>query len=61
MNAAEIMSIKFLKLKSRSGDQIIQTFWEIGSTRKLNPPSLVLRNFKTLQKVLLNHAESIQI
>ena len=61
MNEEEIVSIKLLKLKYRTGDQIIQTFWKIGSPQKLGRPSLICRNFKTLQKVLLNHAECIEI
>ena len=59
MNDKEIVSIKLLKLKYRRGDQIIQTFCKIGSPQKLGPPSLICRNFKTLQKVLLNHEECI--
>ena len=61
MNDEEIMAIKFLKLKYRRGDQIIQTFCEIGSTQKLGPPSLISRNLKNLQKKLLKHAECIEI
>ena len=61
MNDEEIMTIKFLKLKYRRGDQIIQNFCKIGFPQKLGPPSLISRNFKTLRKLLLNHAECIQI
>ena len=61
MNDDEFGSIKLLKLKYRRGDQIIQTFCKIGSPQKLGPPSLICRNFKTLKKVLLNHAECIEI
>ena len=43
------------------GDQIIQTFCRIGSPEKLGPHFLICRNFKTLRKVLLNHAEGIEI
>ena len=61
MNDEEFGSIKLLKLKYRRGDQIIQTFSKIGSTQKLGPHSLISRNFKTLRKVLLNQAESIEM
>ena len=50
MNDEEIMAIKFLKLKYRRGDQIIQTFCIICSSQKLGPPSLTCRNFKSLTK-----------
>ena len=61
MNHKEFGSVKLLKFKYRSGDQIIQTFFKIGSPQKLGPSSLTCRNFKTLRKVLLNHAECIEI
>ena len=61
MNDKKFGSIKILKLKYRKGDQIIQTSGKIGSTQKLGPPSIICRNFKTLRKVLLNHAECIEI
>ena len=50
MNDREFGSIKFLKLKYRRVDQIIQTFCRIGSPQKLSPPSLICRNFKSLTK-----------
>ena len=50
MNDEKFRCIKLLKLKYRMGDQIIETFYKIGS------PSLICRNFKTLRKVLLNQA-----
>ena len=61
MNDDGFGSIKLLKLKYRRGDEIIQTFCKTGSTQKLGPPSLICRHFKTLRKVLLNHAECIKI
>ena len=61
MNDEKFGCIKLLKLKYRMGEQIIQTFCRIGSTQKLGPTSLICRNFKTLRKVLLNHAECIVI
>ena len=61
MNDEEFGSKKLLKLKYRRGDQIIQTFCKIGSPQKLGPPSLICRNFRTLRKVLLNHAEYIEM
>ena len=61
MNDEEIGSTKLLKLKYRRGDQIIQTFCKIGSPQKLGPPSLICTNFMSFQKVLLNHAEYIEM
>ena len=61
INDEEFGSIKLLKLKYRKGDQIIQTFCKIGSPKKLGPPSLIWGNFRTLRKVLLNHAEYIEM
>ena len=34
---------------------------EIGFPKKLGRPSLISRNFKILKRVLLNHAECIEI
>ena len=61
MSDNEFASIKLLKLKYSREDQIIQTFSKICSAQKLGPLSLICRNFKTLNKVLLNHAEQIEI
>ena len=62
MNDEGIGSLNLLKLKYRSGDQIIQIFYKVGPPpRKLGPFSLICRNFKTLRKVLLGHAECIQV
>ena len=61
VNDNEFGFTKLLKSKYRRGDQIIQTFCKIGSPQKLAPPSLICRNFKTLGKVPLNHAECIEI
>ena len=61
MNDDEFASIKLLKFKYRTGDQIIQTFCKIGFPQKLGPPSLIGRNFKTLREVVLDHAECIEI
>ena len=60
MNDEEIVSIKLLQLKYRRGNQIIQTFFKIGSPQKLDPQSLTWRNLPSLRKVLMNHAEIIQ-
>ena len=51
---------KTFKIEIEKGDQIIQTFFKIGSPQKLCPLSLICRNFKTLQKVLLDDAECIE-
>ena len=61
MSDDEFASIKLLKLKYSREDQIIQTFCKICSPQKLGPLSLICTNFKTLSKVLLNHAEQIEI
>ena len=61
MSADEFCSMKLLKFKYSREDQIIQTFCKICSPQKLGPPTLICRNLKTLSKVLLNHAEQIQI
>ena len=60
MNYEEFWSKKLLKLKNRRADQIIQTFCKIGSSQKLDPPSLTCRNLGTLSKIFLNHAESTE-
>ena len=60
MNDTEFGSIKLLKLKYRMGEQIIQTFCKIDSPKKLPLPPLICRNFKSLRKVLPNHAECIE-
>ena len=60
MRDNEFGSIKLLKLKYRRGHQIIQTFCKMGSPQKLGPPSLICWTFKTLWKVLLDHAECIE-
>ena len=61
MNDEEFGSRKLLKLKYRRGEQIIQKFWKIGSTQKLGRPFFISRNFKTLRKVVVNHAACIEI
>ena len=61
MNGEEFGSIKLLKLKSRRGDQIIQTFCKFASLQKVDTPSLISKNSKTLKKVLLNQVECIEI
>ena len=60
VNDEEFGPTKLLKFKYRRGDQIIPTFRKIGSPQELRPRSLIWRNFKTLKKVLLNHAECIE-
>ena len=61
MNKKEFGSRKLLKLKYRTGDQIIQTFGKIGSPQKLGPLSLISRNFKAPRKILVNHAQYIEM
>ena len=61
MNDEEFGSGKLLKLKYRREDQIIQTFCENGSPEKVGPPFLICRNFRTLRKACLIHAEWTEI
>ena len=61
MNDEEFGSIELLRLKYRRGEQIIETFCKIGSCQKLGPHSLISRNFKALRKILVNHAEYIEM
>ena len=61
MNDEEFGSKKLLKLKYRRRDQIIQTFCKIGFAQKLGPPSLICKNFRTLRKFFLVHAEWTEI
>ena len=61
MNDEEFESLKLLKFNYSMVDQIIETFCKIKSPHKLGPPSLISRNFKTLRKVLPNHAKWIEI
>ena len=61
INDEEFRSKKLFKLENRRGDQIIQTFCNIGSPQKLGPPSLISRNFNTLKKILLIHEEWTEI
>ena len=49
--------LQLLKWKYRRMDRIIQTFYKIGCPQKLDPTSLMCRNFESLRKVLLNHLE----
>ena len=54
----EFGSLKFLKLKYTSGDQIIQPFCRIGSPKKIRPPAFNLRKFEKTEK---STAESCRI
>ena len=57
MNDQKFGFTKLFKFKYRRADQIIQTSCKIGSAQKLAPPYLICRNFKTVRKVLLTHAQ----
>ena len=61
MNEEEFVSTELLRLKYRSGDQIIKTFCKIGSSQKLDAPTLICTNLENLTEVLLNHAKCIEI
>ena len=55
MNDEELGCLKFLKLKYRRGDQIIQLFCRIGSTQEIRSP---LFNFTKFQKIDKSTGES---
>ena len=61
MKSKESASRKLLKLKYRMGNQLIKTFYKIGSSQKLGHPCLICRNSETLRELLLNHVECIEI
>ena len=50
MNDEEFGSFKFLKLKYRRGDQIIQLFFRIGSPQEIRSPVFNLRKFQKPEK-----------
>ena len=60
MNDKEFGSFKFLILKPRSGDQIIQLFCRSGSPHEIRTPLLNLRQFLKTEKGT-THVECIQI
>ena len=60
MNDIEFGSFKLLKLKYRRGYQIIQRFCRIGFPQEILSLYLICEKFKSLRKVLLNHAECSQ-
>ena len=53
MNDEEFGSGKLLRLKYRREDEIIQTFYKIGSSQKLDPPSLIYTNLKKPERSTL--------
>ena len=61
MNEKKFGPITLTKLKYSRGGQIILTFYKIGSPQKLDPSPLIYGTLRTLRKVLLNHAECIEI
>ena len=50
MNDDEFGSLKFLKLKYRRGDEIIQLFWRIVSSQEMRSPLFNLRKFQKAEK-----------
>ena len=50
MNEQELGSLKFLKLKYRKGDQIIQPFSRIGSLQEFRSPVLSLSKYWKIEK-----------
>ena len=61
MNDEELGSLKFLKLKYKSGDQIVQSFYRIGSPQEIRSPLCNLRNFKEPRKTLVNQKECLEM
>ena len=60
MNEEEFGSLKLLKLRYRRGDEIIQPFCGIDSSKKFGPPYLIFGNLKSLRKVVLNHTDALK-
>ena len=60
MNDEDFGSFKLLKLKYRREYQIIQRFCRIGFPQEILSLYLICGKFKSLRKVLLNHAECSQ-
>ena len=52
---------KTFKIEIQKGGQNKEDFLQNWFPQKLGPPFLICRNFKTLRRVLLNHAECIEI
>ena len=50
MNDEEFESLKFLELKCRRGEQIIQPFCRIGSTEEIRSRLFNLRKFQKIEK-----------
>ena len=50
MNDEEFDSVKFLELKYRRGDQIIQPFCRIGSPQEIRSPLFNLMSFQKAEK-----------
>ena len=61
MNDEEFESLKFLELKYRRGDQIIQPFCRIVSPQEIRSPLFNLGKFKKLTKVLVNQLEPTEV
>ena len=52
---------KTFKIEIQNGVPNNSDFLQNWIPQELGPPSLICRNFKTLRKVVLNHAEYIEI
>ena len=61
MDDEEFGSLKLLKLKYRMGDQMIQTFFSIGSPHRLGSPLFNLKKFEKSKKLFVNHKECIEV
>ena len=53
--------LETFKIEIQKGDQTIQLFCRIGYPQKLGPPSLIFGNLRIQRKLLINHAECIEI
>ena len=61
MNDKESGYLNILKFKYRRGDQMIQTFFSIGSPHELGSPLFNLKKFEKSKKLFVNHKECIEV
>ena len=50
MNDEEFESLKFMEMKHRKGDEIIQPFCRIGSSQEIRSPLFNLKKFQKTEK-----------
>ena len=61
LSQEEIRFLKFLKLKYRKGEYVINLFWRIGSPQEIRAPVFNLRKFEKTEKIIAHHVECIEI